>query len=53
VDCDFDTVGETVEEVTQIVFAHAQVAHKDMLSKMSPSELAELNTRVLNAIHPI
>jgi predicted small metal-binding protein len=53
VDCDFETTGATVEEVTQKVFAHAQVAHKDMLSKMSPLELAELNKSVTNAIHPV
>jgi predicted small metal-binding protein len=53
VDCDFETTGTTVEEVTQKVFAHAQVAHKDMLSKMSPMELAELNKKVIGAVHPI
>jgi predicted small metal-binding protein len=53
VDCDFETTGATVEEVTQKVFAHAQVAHKDMLAKMSPMELAELNKKVGSAIHQI
>ena len=51
VDCDFETTGETVEEVTKKVFAHAQVVHKDMLSKMSPMELTELNKNVISAIH--
>jgi len=51
VDCDFETTGVTVEEVTEKVFAHAQTVHKDMLSKMSPMELAELNKSVIKAIH--
>ncbi len=50
VDCDFKTTGATVEEVTKKVFEHAQVVHKDMLSKMSPTELAEMNKSVVNAI---
>ncbi len=53
VDCDFEVTGASVEEVMQKVFAHAQFAHKDMLSKMSPTELAELNKSVANAIHQI
>jgi predicted small metal-binding protein len=53
VNCDFETTGETVEEVTQKVFTHAGIAHKDMLSKMSPMELAELNKNVISAIHQI
>jgi predicted small metal-binding protein len=52
-DCDFETTGATVEEVTQKVFTHVQIAHKDMLSKMSPVELAEMNKRVLCAIHQV
>jgi predicted small metal-binding protein len=51
VDCDFETTGATVEEVTKNVMAHARVVHKDMLSKMSPMELAELNKNVISAIH--
>jgi predicted small metal-binding protein len=51
VDCDFETTGATVEEVTEKVFAHAHVVHKDMLSKMTPMELAELNKSVISAIH--
>ncbi len=50
VDCEFKITGATVEEVTQKVFEHAQVVHKDMLSKMSPIELAELNKSVVSAI---
>jgi len=50
-DCDFETTGATVEEVMKNVMAHAQVVHKDMLSKMSPMELAELNKNVISAIH--
>ncbi len=49
-DCDFQTSGTTVEEVTQKVFEHAEVVHKDMLSRMSPIELAELNKSVMSAI---
>jgi predicted small metal-binding protein len=51
VDCDLEATGATVEEVTQNVFAHAQVVHRDMLSTMTPTELAELNKSVISAIH--
>jgi predicted small metal-binding protein len=50
-DCKFETTGATVEEVTKKVMTHAQVVHKDMLAKMTPKELAELNKKVISAIH--
>jgi predicted small metal-binding protein len=42
VDCDFVATGETVEEVKENAFAHAEVAHADILKSMSQEQLAEL-----------
>ena len=42
VDCDFVATGETAEEVKENAFAHAEVAHADILKSMSQEQLAEL-----------
>jgi predicted small metal-binding protein len=53
VDCDFSITGETTEEVKKAVFAHANVAHKEMLQSMTPEQLAGLEKAVDGAIKPI
>jgi len=50
VECDFVTNAESVEEVKKATFAHAGVAHQEMLAKMTPAQLAELEKAVEGAI---
>lgn len=38
-------------EVKQKVLTHAQIVHKEMLSKMTSKQLDELNQNVIKAIH--
>ena len=45
-DCDFVATGETAEEVKENAFAHAEVAHADILKSMSQEQLAELASLV-------
>ena len=52
VDCDFSTTAESPEEVKKAVFAHADVVHQEMLSSMTPEQLAELEQAVEGAIKP-
>lgn len=42
VNCSFIATGDSVEEVKQAAFAHAQVVHKDFLQSMTPEKLEEL-----------
>lgn len=46
VDCSFIAAGDSVEEVKQAAFAHAQVVHKDILQSMTPEQLEELEKTV-------
>lgn len=46
VDCSFIVAGDSVEEVKQAAFAHAQVVHKDILQSMTPEQLEELEKTV-------
>ena len=48
VECDFVATGETVDEVKQNAFAHAQVVHADLLSQMNEEQMAQL-TQTLDA----
>lgn len=48
VDCDFVATGETVEEVKEKTFAHADVVHAELLKSMTEEQLAEL-TRTVEA----
>ena len=52
-DCDFVATGETVEDVMQQAFAHAQVAHAAVVAEMSstPEKMAELQGVVASKIH--
>ena len=49
-DCSFVATGATVEEVKQKAMVHAQSVHKDMLDKMTPTQLAELNQSIMSKI---
>lgn len=42
VDCNFIAAGSSVEEVKKAAFAHAEVAHKEILQSMTLAQLDEL-----------
>jgi predicted small metal-binding protein len=42
VECSFIATGNSVEEVKQAAFAHAEVVHKDILQSMTPEQLEAL-----------
>jgi len=42
VDCNFVAAGNSVDEVKQAAFAHAQVVHQELLQSMTPDQLDEL-----------
>jgi predicted small metal-binding protein len=52
-DCDFVASGETVEEVTQLAFEHAQAAHGEVLAQMgaTPEGMQQLTSMVVSKIH--
>ncbi len=52
VDCEFVATGNTVEEVKQAAFAHAEVAHKAILKSMTPEQLEELAKTVEASTRP-
>jgi predicted small metal-binding protein len=53
VDCDYVVTGTTFEEVKEKVFAHAGVAHAEMLKGMTRDELAQMTNAVEGAIKPV
>jgi predicted small metal-binding protein len=50
INCSFVATGTTVEEVKQKAMAYAKSVHKDMLSKMTPKQLAELPQNIISKI---
>ena len=52
VDCGFVATGETVAEVKEAAFAHAEVVHKEILQSMTPEQLEELAKTVETNITP-
>jgi predicted small metal-binding protein len=46
VDCGFVAEGNTADEAKQAAFAHAAVAHADMMKAMSPDQLSQLEQAV-------
>lgn len=52
VDCSFIATGNTVEEVKQAAFAHAEVVHKEILQSMTPAQLDDLAKTVEVNIKP-
>lgn len=52
VDCSFIATGNTVEEVKQAAFAHAEVVHKEILQSMTLDQLENLAKTVEVNIKP-
>lgn len=52
VDCAFVASGNSVEEVKQAAFTHAQVVHKDLLQSMTQEQLDELAKTVESNTKP-
>ncbi len=52
VDCDFVATGATVEEVKNKAFAHASVAHADLLKGLNEAQMAEMTRAVEASIKP-
>jgi predicted small metal-binding protein len=52
VDCSFIATGDSVEEVKQAAFAHAEVVHNEILKSMTPKQLEELAKTVEAKIKP-
>jgi len=50
--CDFVVTGATAKEVKEKAFAHAGVAHADMLKTMNKDEMAKLTKTVEANIKP-
>ncbi len=42
VECNFVATGNSIEEVKQAAFAHAEVVHKEILKSMTPEQLSNL-----------
>ena len=42
IDCDFVATGETMDEIKEKAFAHAGVAHAEILSSMTEEQKADL-----------
>ncbi len=49
-DCSFQTTGATIEEVKNKAMAHARVTHADMLSKLSPKQMADMDVTMTSKI---
>jgi predicted small metal-binding protein len=45
-DCDFVATGETMDELKEKVFAHANVVHAEELKSMTEEQLAQLTATV-------
>jgi predicted small metal-binding protein len=52
VECDFVATGNSIEEVKQAAFTHAEVVHKEILKSMTPEQLEELAKTVEAKIKP-
>ena len=46
VECTTPLSGNTLEELTKNVFAHAQKDHREMLAKMSPADQAKIPAQI-------
>lgn len=51
-ECSFIAIGNSVEEVKQSAFAHAEVVHNDILKSMTPEQLEGLAKSVEINIKP-
>ena len=48
--CNAVITGNTVEEVKQRAMKHAQTVHKDVLAKMTPQQLADMDKVITSKI---
>jgi predicted small metal-binding protein len=53
VECSFIATGNSVEEVKQTAFAHAEVVHKDILQSMTQEQLDGLAKTVEANTKPV
>jgi predicted small metal-binding protein len=51
--CNFVATGNSVEEVKQAAFAHAEVVHKDILQSMTQEQLDDLAKTVEDNTKPV
>ena len=49
--CNYVAKGNTLEEVKKDAMDHAQTMHKDLLSSMSPQQMAGLDTTLTRKTH--
>ena len=49
--CSYVASGKTVEEVKQNAMRHAQTLHKDMLAKMTPKQIADIDKIISTKTH--
>ncbi len=52
VDCTFVATGKSVEDVKKEAFAHAAVAHADIMNSLTEAQKAELTKNVIAHILP-
>jgi predicted small metal-binding protein len=45
-DCNYTATGKTAEEVKQVMFAHAQQEHPDVLASMTPQQMQDVQQRM-------
>ena len=50
-DCNYVAKGDTLEEVKKDAMAHAQTVHKDLLSNMSPQQVADIERTLTRKTH--
>jgi predicted small metal-binding protein len=49
--CNYVAKGDTLEEVKKDAMAHAQTVHKDLLSNMSPQQVADIERTLTRKTH--
>lgn len=49
--CSYVAKGNSLEEVKKDAMEHAQTVHKDLLSNMSPQQLADLDKTLTRKTH--
>jgi predicted small metal-binding protein len=49
--CNYVAKGDTLEEVKKDAMDHAQTVHKDLLSDMSPQQVADIESTLTRKTH--
>ena len=49
-DCEFIATGDTTDEVKQILYAHAEEAHKDVIASMPDDKIKEMGQLMDNIL---